>query len=135
MKIKKEKRNLNRIKVVIETAKLNSVDEDDEENLEVESQEGQGGNDSSPSVSKSKLVGDNNHLGSSIKKHYILCQVPSLSKDLGSLSYNLDRLAAQVDGVASHGDTKVKTMKKELSSKIVEMMTVCDEFIKECGIE
>lgn len=120
MKLKKEKRNLNRIMVVIETAKLNSVDHDDKER----SQHMQVGGEEENDVS-----------GPSIKKHYILCQVPSLSKDLGSLSYNLDKLAAQVDGVASHGDAQVKTMKKELSSKIVEMMAICDDCINECGIE
>lgn len=133
IKLKKEKRTINRIKVVIETAKLNSVDDDDGNNpLDPHDQ----GNSSSREIRVGEVVGDDgNKLDSSIKQHYILCQVPSLSKDLGSLSYNLDKLAAQVDGVASHGDTDVKTMKKELSSKIVDMMTICDEFIKECGIE
>jgi hypothetical protein len=117
MKLKREKRNMNRIKVVIETAKLNSVDHDDEnENIQVGGEQ-------------------NDISGPSIKKHYILCQVPSLSTDLGSLSYNLDKLAAQVDGIATHGDSEVKTMKKELSSKIVELMSLCDEYLKECGIE
>jgi len=69
------------------------------------------------------------------KKHYILSQAPSLSTDLSVLSYSLDKLAADVDTVQSHGDDDVRKRKKDLSKKIVQMMNVVDGFMKDCGVE
>jgi hypothetical protein len=145
-----QKKKLNRVSVTIETAKLNSVDEIIEEGeKDLEGSSSSSPNDSngvgggtlhptsedetgaSTSTSESKGEQPSTH----IIRHYILSQVPSLSKDLGMLSYKLDQLAAEVDAVQSHGDEDVKRQKKELSQKLVEMMASCDGFMVECGVE
>ena len=116
-----QKKKMNKIGFVIETAKLNSVDEivhDFDWNGEVEDTNTDG------------YENDQLH-----KRHYILSQIPSLSKDLGMLSYNLDNMAAKVDSVQSHGDDSIKAQKKGLSHKLVEMMGICDEYMRECGVE
>lgn len=145
-----QKKKLNRVSVTIETAKLNSVDEIIEEGeKDLEGSSSSSPNDSngvgggtlhptsedetgaSTSTSESKGEQPSTHM----IRHYILSQVPSLSKDLGMLSYKLDQLAAEVDAVQSHGDEDVKRQKKELSQKLVEMMGSCDGFMVECGVE
>lgn len=152
-KMIQQKKKLNRVSVTIETAKLNSVDEiiEERENYEkdLEDSSSSSPNDSngvgggtlhptsedetgaSTSTSESKGEQPSTHM----IRHYILSQVPSLSKDLGMLSYKLDQLAAEVDAVQSHGDEDVKRQKKELSQKLVEMMGSCDGFMVECGVE
>jgi prefoldin subunit 5 len=62
-------------------------------------------------------------------------QIPSLSKDLATLSYNLDKLAAEIDSVQSHGCNTVKAKKKELSNVIVNMMNTLDALIQTCGFD
>jgi hypothetical protein len=149
-KMIQQKKKLNRVSVTIETAKLNSVDEIIEEGeKDLEGSSSSSPNDSngvgggtlhptsedetgaSTSTSESKGEQPSTHM----IRHYILSQVPSLSKDLGMLSYKLDQLAAEVDAVQSHGDEDVKRQKKELSQKLVEMMGSCDGFMVECGVE
>ena len=146
-----QKKKLNRVSVTIETAKLNSVDEiieEGEKDVEVEGSSSNSPNGSSggggalhpmsenkagASTTTSDSIGE--QPSTHIIRHYILSQVPSLSKDLGMLSYKLDQLAAEVDAVQSHGDEDVKRQKKELSQKLVEMMSSCDGFMVECGVE
>ena len=107
---------MNRIETTIQTAKLNSVD-DEIVDIHIP-------------TSSTSSSGE----GQTSQKHYILSQVPSLTTDLSTLSYTLDKLAAEVDSVQSHGDEDVRRRKKELSTKLVDMMGVCDGFIKECGV-
>jgi len=135
-KIKKEKKKINTLSVTIETAKLNSVDEIvsqdkyDEEKEEEEQEEEE---------KDYEIIGDTtrneSHVPPPPKRHYILSQVPSLMTDLSRLSYVLDKFAAELDQVSSHGDAEVKRRKKELSKKVVDMMEVCDGFIQECGLD
>jgi hypothetical protein len=152
-KMIQQKKKLNRVSVTIETAKLNSVDEiieegeKDEKDLEGSSSSspndsnGVGGGTLHPTsedetgASTSTSVSKGEQPSTHMIRHYILSQVPSLSKDLGMLSYKLDQLAAEVDAVQSHGDEDVKRQKKELSQKLVEMMGSCDGFMVECGVE
>mmetsp|Transcript_8941 Transcript_8941/g.13521 ORF Transcript_8941/g.13521 Transcript_8941/m.13521 type:complete len:203 (-) Transcript_8941:136-744(-) len=137
-KIKKEKKKINTLSVTIETAKLNSVDE-----IVRVSQDKQAGEDADEEEEKDyEIIGDtttcttrNDDESHVPKRHYILSQVPSLMKDLGRLSYVLDKFAADLDQVSSHGDAEVKRRKKELSKKVVDMMEVCDGFIQECGLD
>lgn len=148
-----QKKKLNRVSVTIETAKLNSVDEiiEERENYEKDLEDssssspndsnGVGGGTLHPTsedetgASTSTSVSKGEQPSTHMIRHYILSQVPSLSKDLGMLSYKLDQLAAEVDAVQSHGDEDVKRQKKELSQKLVEMMASCDGFMVECGVE
>ena len=90
-------------------AKLNSVDEEVDEIQDIES--------------------------ISPKRHYMLIQIPSLEKDLGMLSYTLDQIAAEIDELNSHGDTDLRQQKKVMSKRVVEMMNLCDSYLKECGVE
>ncbi|KAL3799746.1 hypothetical protein HJC23_010396 [Cyclotella cryptica] len=59
----------------------------------------------------------------------IFQQNPELRKDIGMFSSRLDRLAARIDSVMSHSDEEVKRRKKQLSSKIVLLMTELDKII------
>lgn len=133
-KIKKEKKKISTLSVTIETAKLNSVDEivnqdkDDEDEKQEEEQEEE--------EKDYEIIGDTTRNETHVpKRHYILSQVPSLMTDLSRLSYVLDKFAAELDQVSSHGDAEVKRRKKELSKKVVDMMEVCDGFIQECGLD
>jgi hypothetical protein len=51
------------------------------------------------------------------------------------VSSALDKVAAELDQVVSHGVAEVKKQKKELSNRVVTMMGTCDGFIQECDID
>mmetsp|Transcript_15411 Transcript_15411/g.21776 ORF Transcript_15411/g.21776 Transcript_15411/m.21776 type:complete len:170 (+) Transcript_15411:192-701(+) len=53
----------------------------------------------------------------------------NLEKDLAKLDTSLDRLAAQIDGVASHDNAEVKILKKEYSQRIVKLMGRADALL------
>lgn len=110
--IPKERKRLHKLEILISTAKLNSVDEG-----EIQYEDN----------------GKHNDEDTNNANYYMYSQIPSLSKDLGTLSYNLDTLAADLDVVQSHGNDTVKTKKKELSNVIVQMMNAVDELIQTCG--
>ena len=63
----------------------------------------------------------------------ILEQYPQIKKDLSMVSYRLDKVAAEVDSVQSHGNVEVKRRKKYLSNKLVCMMERADSLIALCG--
>ena len=108
LKLKKQTKKLEKVEVMIELGRLNSVDV------------------SSTSANNSTDRSDNgNQLSPSV----------ALSKDLTMLSYTLDKIAADIDSVPSHGDADVKRRKKANSRKLVSMMEKVDGFLKECGIE
>lgn len=108
-KLLKQSKKLKKIKTTIEMAKLNSVDGEVDEIEDVDS--------------------------TSPKRHYILIQIPSLEKDLGMLSYTLDQIAAEIDELNSHSDADLRQQKKDMSKRVVEMMNLCDSYLKECGVE
>lgn len=111
--IPKECKRLHKLEIIISTAKLNSVDE----------------GEIRPNDMDDKKDEDTNN------EYYMYSQIPSLSKDLATLSYNLDKLAADIDSVQSHGNNTVKTKKKELSNVIVNMMNTVDALIQTCGLD
>lgn len=59
----------------------------------------------------------------------IFKQNPELRKDIGFFSSKLDKLAARIDSVLSHGDDEVKIRKKLLSNKAVTMMDGFDNLL------
>ena len=63
----------------------------------------------------------------------ILEQYPQIKKDLSMVSYRLDKVAAEVDSVQSHGNVEVKRRKKCLSNKLVGMTERADSLIALCG--
>jgi hypothetical protein len=63
----------------------------------------------------------------------ILEQYPQIKRDLSMVSYRLDKVAAEVDSVQSHGNVEVKRRKKHLSNTIVYMMERADSLIALCG--
>ena len=63
----------------------------------------------------------------------ILEQCPQIKKNLSMVSYRLDKVAAEVDSVQSHGNAEVKRRKKHLSRTLVGMMERADALIASCG--
>mmetsp|Transcript_7411 Transcript_7411/g.10796 ORF Transcript_7411/g.10796 Transcript_7411/m.10796 type:complete len:168 (-) Transcript_7411:85-588(-) len=53
----------------------------------------------------------------------------NLEKDLARLSYDLDKLAAEVDSVLSRNMDVIRIQKKSLSTKIVKIMEGADFFL------
>ena len=113
----KRKRELIKVRLQIERAKLDSVDGGDE-NLSDE--------ETNPSKNPNKERGQ-------LKNDIILMTSPAIKKDLSMLSHNLDTLVSKIDSVQSHGNLEVKEMKKKFSILLVEMMLDVDELIQECG--
>jgi hypothetical protein len=111
--IPKELKRLNKLEIVISTASLNSVDEGEMKKDEMGMNQEEDRNNA----------------------YYMYAQIPSLSKDLGTLSYNLDKLAANVDAVQSYGNETVRRKKKDLSNRIVKMMNSVDFLIETCGFD
>ena len=112
--IAKENRRLEKIEIIIQAAKLNSVDHEYEHIIT---------NNENRSPTNNTVF----------PKYYILTQEPSLKKDLSRLSQNLDKIAAKIDEVPSFDDVTVRCEKKILSKRVVEMMEVTDRYISECG--
>jgi len=136
-RIPKLGRKLDVIDCTVQLAKLNSVDNDDVDT------------DSTPNATTTTVTSESDVITTETaaitnttttesppkpKKHYILSQIPKISKDLSTLSYNLDKVAAEVDAIKSHGDTKVKLKKKAISTLLVTMMEQVDGFMSECGV-
>ncbi len=116
-KLKKNQKKLNNAEIMVEVEKLNSVDAvNDSQNCNVEN------NDYSKGGGNKKII-------------TILCPSAQLSKQLSTLSYALDKLAADIDSVKSYNDKNVKCRKKEYSATVVKMMEKVDGFLKECGID
>mmetsp|Transcript_9654 Transcript_9654/g.11554 ORF Transcript_9654/g.11554 Transcript_9654/m.11554 type:complete len:170 (+) Transcript_9654:78-587(+) len=53
----------------------------------------------------------------------------NLEKDITKLDTSLDRLAAEVDAIASHDNAEVKLLKKEYSQRIVQLMGRTDALL------
>ena len=130
-RIPKLGRKLDKVDCTIQLAKLNSVDNDDDDHSTTSSiTNNTTTTNSSNSTSATAATAKTNNT----KKHYILSQTPKINKDLSGLSYNLDKLAAEVDAIQSHGDSSLRGRKKALSTHIVTMMDRVDGFISECGV-
>jgi len=146
-KIPKQGRKLDKIDCTIQLAKLNSVDDDDDNNgddddtnntdnaMDNESVNTTNTTNSTITTNTTNTMssGSSTTTTSSRRRHYILSQTPQIKSELSGLSYNLDKLAAEVDAIQSHGDGEVKRRKKTLSTMLVQMMERVDGFISECG--
>jgi len=156
----KERRRLEKVEVAIQVAKLNSVDEEGEGDDDDAHDINNHGTIEDTSIRNSLINQDNEPTVKIINetkpndlktqsmekqqetstnnntkhKHYILHQTPSLTKDLSTISYNLDKIASQVDAIQSYSDENVKSQKKKLSNELVKMMELVDGFVAECGI-
>lgn len=113
----KRKRDLNKIRLQIERAKLDSVD---------------GGDENLSSDETTSFKSPNEERGQ-LQNDIILMTSPAIKKDISMLSHNLDTLVAKIDSVQSHGNLEVKERKKKLSNLLVEMMRDVDELIQDCG--
>ena len=121
-KIKKNKKKLEKIEVMVEVEKLNSVDDGQSSNNNYKNNNDNDGDSNSNNIMEDSITTSLN-------------PSPLLSKELSMLSYTLDKLAADIDSVKSCNDIEVKRRKKEFSKMLVSMMEVLDSFLKECGIE
>jgi len=121
-KIKKNKKKLEKIEVMVEVEKLNSVDDGQSSNNNYKNNNDNDGDSNSNNIVEDSITTS-------------LTPSPLLSKELSMLSYTLDKLAADIDSVKSCNDIEVKRRKKEFSKMLVSMMEVVDSFFKECGIE
>mmetsp|Transcript_1540 Transcript_1540/g.2208 ORF Transcript_1540/g.2208 Transcript_1540/m.2208 type:complete len:202 (+) Transcript_1540:46-651(+) len=131
IKLVKQKKKLDKVEIMVEVARLNSVDDGEEEGCD------SGDGNSATMITDEKHEMQNQPQGQSSKSKSPLSQTPTpaLSKDLSMLSYTLDKLAAEIDSVQSCGDADVKRRKKEISKAIVKMMEKVDGYLKECGLD
>jgi uncharacterized protein YicC (UPF0701 family) len=58
---------------------------------------------------------------------------PGLRTKIGLLSNRLDTLASAIDSIDSHNDSEVKTRKKKLTNKVVELMKSLDRMVGTLG--
>jgi len=149
--IPKQGRKLDKIDCTIQLAKLNSVDDDgdddntgsyadnDNESVTTNTTTASASTTATANTAKTSSTSTSSNTttssASARRRHYIVSQTPQISKELITLSLNLDKLAAKVDAIQSHGDGDVRRRKKELSTLLVEMMDRVDAFISECGVE
>lgn len=105
--IPKMVRKIDKVQVTVQTAFLNSVDTGTQ----------------SPSI---------------IEKKEMLNALPpksfsNLKKQIGMVSHELDRIAADIDSVRSDGNSEIKSKKKRLSSLAVSLMKRVDEYMDLCS--
>lgn len=99
-------RKIDKIQIIIETAKLNTVDHDSQPITFTQTKDII---QNLPPVSLSKI-----------------------KKDVGMVSHDLDCIAADIDSVRSLGNDEVKQQKKRLSSSVVTLMKRIDEYMDLC---
>ena len=101
---------LEQIEILIERARLESVDDGSTATAA-----------SSPAAGAAK--------DDESRKQSLFQQDPKLRTRIGLYSNTLDKLASSVDSVKSHSDEEVKRRKKTLSNNIVELMNELDRMI------
>ena len=67
-------------------------------------------------------------------KKQLFQRYPELRTKIGLFSTSLDKLAYTIDSINSHRDADVKTRKKQLSNKIVELMNSLDRMVSSLNI-
>ena len=67
-------------------------------------------------------------------KKQLFLRYPELRTKIGLFSTSLDKLAYTIDSINSHRDADVKTRKKQLSNKIVELMNSLDRMVSSLNI-
>lgn len=112
-KMGKSGEQLEQIEILVERARLESVD---------------GSNTSSSDADEDEMNSDE------VKKQ-IFQHNPEMRMKIGIFSNKLDTLAASIDSVKSHSDTEVKQRKKHLSTRIVELMNELDRMIASLNLK
>lgn len=67
-------------------------------------------------------------------KKQLFQRYPELRTKIGLFSSSLDKLAYTIDSINSHRDADVKTRKKQLSNKIVELMNTLDSMVSSLNL-
>eukprot|EP00577_Skeletonema_sp_RCC1716_P026628 CAMPEP_0113378436 /NCGR_PEP_ID=MMETSP0013_2-20120614/3698_1 /TAXON_ID=2843 ORGANISM="Skeletonema costatum, Strain 1716" /NCGR_SAMPLE_ID=MMETSP0013_2 /ASSEMBLY_ACC=CAM_ASM_000158 /LENGTH=190 /DNA_ID=CAMNT_0000260657 /DNA_START=11 /DNA_END=583 /DNA_ORIENTATION=- /assembly_acc=CAM_ASM_000158 len=67
-------------------------------------------------------------------KKQLFQRYPELRTKIGLFSSSLDKLAYTIDSINSHRDADVKTRKKQLSNKIVELMNSLDRMVSSLNL-
>jgi len=122
VRIVKSDQQLEQIEVLIEKARLESVDGSTKLTPRMKN-----GNSSKPQpqaqVSQEELT------------NRLFQQYPQLRTKIGIFSNKLDTLAACIDDIKSHSDEEVKSRKKALSNRIVALMNGLDDMIATLNLE
>lgn len=109
----KSEEQLEQIEVLVERARLESVD---------------GSTSSSPEAED--CASSSEELTKELFRQH-----PELRTRMGIFSNKLDTLAAMIDDVKSNSDDEVKQRKKQLSNRVVELMTEMDKMISSLNLE
>jgi len=116
VRIDKSDRQLEEIEILIERARLESVD----------------GSTTPLSISQQT---QNEKTTQEELTNRLFQQYPKLRTQIGIFSNKLDTLAACIDDIQSHADDEVKTRKKGLSNRIVDLMNGLDTMIASLSLE
>ena len=121
VRIVKSDQQLEQIEVLIERARLESVDGSTKLTPRMKN----GNNNPQPQaqISQEELT------------NRLFQQYPQLRTKIGIFSNKLDTLAACIDDIKSHSDDEVKSRKKALSNRIVALMNSLDGMIATLNLE
>ena len=121
VRIVKSDQQLEQIEVLIEKARLESVDGSTK--LTPRMKNGNSKPQPQAQISQEELT------------NRLFQQYPQLRTKIGIFSNKLDTLAACIDDIKSHSDDEVKSRKKALSNRIVALMNSLDEMIATLNLE
>lgn len=116
----KSETQLEHIEVLVEKARLDSVD---------------GSTATADADDNNKEDKDKDTLSAEEVKASLFQSNPELRTRIGIFSNKLDTIAAQIDDVKSHSDEEVKQKKKQLSNRIVQLMNEMDGMIASLNLE
>ena len=126
IRITKSDEQLEQIEVLIERARLESVD--GSTTNDITTTEG-------TSIQQKQSQSINDKITQEELTNRLFQQYPKLRTKIGIFSNKLDTLAACIDDIKSHSDDEVKTRKKYLSNRIVELMNGLDGMIATLNLE
>ena len=121
VRIVKSDQQLEQIEVLIEKARLESVDGSTK--LTPRMKNGNSKPQPQAQISQEELT------------NRLFQQYPQLRTKIGIFSNKLDTLAACIDDIKSHSDDEVKSRKKALSNRTVALMNSLDEMIATLNLE
>ena len=121
VRIVKSDQQLEQIEVLIERARLESVDGSTK--LTPRMKNGNSKPQPQAQISQEELT------------NRLFQQYPQLRTKIGIFSNKLDTLAACIDDIKSHSDDEVKSRKKALSNRIVALMNSLDDMIATLNLE
>ena len=126
IRITKSDQQLEEIEILIERARLESVD--GSTTNDITTTEG-------TSIQQKQSQSINDKITQEELTNRLFQQYPKLRTKIGIFSNKLDTLAACIDDIKSHSDDEVKTRKKYLSNRIVELMNGLDGMIATLNLE